>query len=147
MNRRQKDVLVNSITVTTITIIAVVAIMIFKDWVNRSEATKAMGHIGRIVVEYRQQKGFVPPESHIAKVKQTVEGYARLGELKYRARWIDFESTPDEILAYTRKNYNSFFFSAGYIVLRLDGRVEWMDVDAFEKLLATQQSPMEANMQ
>ncbi|MCK5180444.1 MAG: hypothetical protein KAR32_13020 [Candidatus Omnitrophica bacterium] len=147
MNKRQKDVLVNSIIVTTVTIITVIAIMNFKDWVNRSEATRAMGHIGRIVVEYRRQKGIVPPESHIAKIKQTLEGYARLGELKYRARWIDFESTPDEILAYTRKNYNSFFFSNGYIVLRLDGRVEWMDVDDFEELLATQQSPMEANIQ
>jgi hypothetical protein len=60
--------------------------------------------------------------------------------------WIDFESPGDEILAYTEKKYPSSFLSDGFVVLRLNGRVEWMGKEEFKKLLAQQQSPMEGQM-
>lgn len=146
MNKRQKDVLINFVVVITVTVIVVIAMINFKDWINRSEATRAMEHLSQIVLAYRQEKGTVPPEFDIERIKNTLEGHARLGELKYRARWIDFESTADEILAYIRKEYSALLLSDGYIVLRLDGRVEWMGVEEFEKLLAQQQSTMEVQM-
>lgn len=146
MNKRQKDVLINFVIVITVTVIVVIAMINFKDWINRSEATRAMEHLSQIVLAYRQEKGTVPPEFDIERIKNTLEGHARLGELKYRARWIDFESTADEILAYIRKEYSALLLSDGYIVLRLDGRVEWMGVEEFEKLLAQQQSTMEVQM-
>ncbi|MHC4890210.1 MAG: hypothetical protein ACYTEO_12195, partial [Planctomycetota bacterium] len=84
--------------------------------------------------------------------RENLPGNVRLGNLQYRARWITFESTPDEILAYTEKNYNSLLVGKGYIVLRLGavlsdkGRVEWMGKQEFETLLAQQQSPEEVEM-
>ena len=76
----------------------------------------------------------------------TLQGSARLGKLNYRARWIDFESTGDEVLAYTEQNYRSPFLTSGYLVLRLDGRVHWMRKKDFRALLAQQQSKIEIQM-
>jgi len=146
MNRRQKTILRDTTTVIVITAVAVVAMINFKDWINRSEAMRAMEHLGRIVLQHRKNYGSVSPESHIDRIKEELEGHVRLGNLQYRARWIDLDATPDEILAYTEKKYRSSLLSDGYVVLRLDGRVEWMDKQEFETLLAQQQNPMEIEM-
>jgi type II secretory pathway pseudopilin PulG len=146
MNKRQKNLLIDFIVVVIVTTIAVVAMVNFKDYVNRSEAVRAMTQLGRIVLDYRKEHGAVPPESYVSTIKENLQGRARLGDLRYRAQWIDFEATPDEILAYTEKNYRSLFFRKGYIVLRLDGRVEWTDKQSFEQMLAAQQSPLEIQM-
>ena len=146
MNKRQKVILVKFITVIVITAVAVVAMINFKDWVNRSEAVRAMEHLGQVVLQYRKNHGSVPPESYVDGIKEDLEGHVRLGNLRYRARWLDFESTPAEILAYTEKNYRSLLVGKGYVVLRLDGRVEWMGKREFETLLAQHQSPMEIRM-
>jgi len=146
MNKRQKAILVEFIIVIVITAVAVVAMLNFKDWVNRSEAVRAMEHLGQIVLQYRKNHGSVPPESYVDGIKEDLEGYVRLGDLRYRARWLDFESTPNEILAYTERNYRSLLVGKGYVVLRLDGRVEWMGKREFETLLAQHQSPMEIQM-
>jgi hypothetical protein len=146
MNKRQKVILRDFMTVIVITVIAVVAMINFKNLVNRSEAMRAMKHLGQIVLQYRQEHGSVPPESYVESIRESLPGHVRLGSLQYRARWIDFECPPDEVLAYTEKNYHSLPFGSGFIVLRRDGRVEWMDKQNFETLLAQQQSPMEIEM-
>ena len=129
----------------TVTVIAVVAMINFKDWVNRSEAMGAMKQLGQVVLEYRKEHGLVPPESHVNEVKE-MRGWVRLGNLKYRAQWIDIGASPDEILAYAEKKYPSSLLNDGYVVLRLDGRVEWIEKQQFEKLLTQQQSKMEIDM-
>lgn len=146
MNRRQKAVLTNAATVLVITGIAVAAMINLKNWINRSEAMRAMEHLSRIILQYREKYGIIPPESYIDRIREGLEGYARLGEVIYRAQWITFESTPDEILAYTGSYHRSWPFGKKYIVLRLDGRVEWMDKQEFETLLARQQSTQELEM-
>jgi hypothetical protein len=146
MNRRQKAILSDTTTVLVITAIAVAAMVNIKNWVNRSEAMRAMEHLGRIVLQYREKYGSVPPESYIDRIKEELEGHVRLGEVIYRARWIDFESTPDEILAYTKRCYSSWLFGKKYIILRLNGRVEWMDKQKLDTLLAQQQSSQELEM-
>lgn len=143
MNRRQKAILIDFVVVITITAVAVLAMINLKDWVNRSEAMRAVEQLGQEVLNYRNEHGSVPPESYIDSIKESLQGRARLGKLWYRARWIDFDCPPDEILAYSEKNYHSLFLSSGFIVLRLDGKVEWMDKQKFEALLARQQSPLE----
>jgi len=142
VNRRQKSILINIISVITITFIAVVAMINLKDWVNRSEAMRAMEHLGEIVLQYRAEKGSVPPQSYVDSIKTNLKGHARLGDLQYRALWIDFDSTPDDVLAYVEKKYHSLILSSGFIVLRLDGRVEWMQKQQLDVLLAQQQSRM-----
>ena len=146
MNERQKAILRDTTTVIAITAIAVVAMINLKNWVNRSEAMRAMEHLGRIVLQYREKYGSVPPESYIDRIKEELEGHVRLGKVIYRAQWIDFESTPDEILAYTESPYSSWLFGKKHIVLRLDGRVEWMDKRELDTLLAQQQTSQELEM-
>jgi hypothetical protein len=146
MNKRQNAILAEFITIIVITAIAIVAMIHFKDWVNRSEAIGAMKQLGQVALDYRKQYGAVPPESYVTGIKKELKGWVRLGKLNYRAQWIDFDATSDEILAYTEKKYPSSLLEDGYIVLRLDGRVEWMDKQNFEKLLAQQQSKMEIDM-
>jgi type II secretory pathway pseudopilin PulG len=146
MNKRQKAILIEFIIVIAITVIAVAGMVNFKDWVNRSEAMGAMKQLSRVVLTYRKEYGSVPPESYVNEIKKDLKGWVRLGNLKYRAQWIDFDAKPDEILAYAEKKYPSSLLNDGYVVLRLDGRVEWMDKQQFEKLLAQQQSKWEIDM-
>jgi hypothetical protein len=146
MNRRQKAILTNTILVLVITTIAVAAMINLKNWVNRSEAMRAMEHLSRIVLQHRGKYGSVPPESYIDRIKEELEGHVRLGKVIYRAQWINFESKPDEILAYTESYHSSWLFGKKHIVLRLDGRVEWMDKRELDTLLAQQQSPQELEM-
>lgn len=138
MNRRQKAIFAESVTVLVVTALAVLTMIIARDWINRSEAMRAMEQLGQKVLEYRKTHGSVPAESYVESIKTTLEGYRRLGRLQYRALQIDPESTPDEMLAYTKRNYRSPLVGRGYLVLRLDGRVEWKDPPEFKKLLAQQ---------
>ena len=146
MNKRQKAILIEFMVVMVVTAIAIVAMIDFKNWVNRSEAMRAMEHLGRTVLQHRKEHGSVPSESYVKSIRESLPGHVRLGNLQYRARWLDFECPPDEILAYTEKNYHSLLFSKGFILLRLDGRVEWMNKQEFETLLDQQQSQMEIEM-
>ncbi len=146
MNRRQKAILTNIVIIIVITAFAVLAMINFKDWVNRSEAIRAMEYLGQIALQYRKEHGSVPPQSYVDRVREDLPGNARLGDMRYRGLWIDFESSGDEILAYAKKEYHSLLLSDGFIVLRLDGRVEWMGEKEFKELLAQQQSPVEIQM-
>lgn len=146
MNKRQRATLIKSITVVLLTLIAVVVMINVKDWINRSEAIRAMEQLGLRVRKYRNDHGSVPPESYVTNIKESLEGHVRLGDVKYRGRWIDFESTPDEIVAYTQKKYPSSLLSDGYIVLRLNGNVEWLGKQEFKTELARQQSQKEVEI-
>jgi hypothetical protein len=146
MNKKQKQILANFAVVIAITIAAVIGMVEMKNGVNRSEAIRAMEQLGRIVGDYKQKNGSIPPESYAESIKVSLQGQIRLGNLQYRARWIQFDSPPDTILAYVTKNYHSLFFRPGAIVLRLDSRVEWMDKKEFEKLLESQQSALEREL-
>jgi len=145
MNRRQKSIIYDFIFVVVIIILAVVGLVNFKDYVNRAEAMRAMEHLGRVVLGHRQAYGAVPAEYYVDEVRKDLEGSARLGKLFYRARWIEFGATGDEILAYTEKRYSSIL-GDGCVVLRLDGRVEWMKKREFESLLDSQQSVEEKRL-
>jgi len=146
MNKRQKSILIDFTAVIVITIVAVVAMINFKDWVNRAEAMRAMEHLGKIVIKYRSNHGALPPESYVETIKKTLPGHPRLGRMHYRGRWIGFDSPDDAILAYTEKKYRSLILNHGFIVLRRKGQVEWMEKQEFERLLAPQQSPLEIQM-
>lgn len=146
MNKKQKQILANFAVVIVVTAMAVVGMIELKNQVNRSEAMRAMEQLGRIVGDYNQKNGSIPPESYVDGIKTSLEGQIRLGNLQYRARWIKFDSPPDTILAYVTKDYHSLFFRPGAIVLRFDGRIEWMDKKEFEKLLDNQKSATEREM-
>jgi hypothetical protein len=146
MNKKQKWALTNFVFVVLITAAAVVGMIDLKNWVNRSESMRALEQLQKEVVTYKQKNGSVPPESYVDGIIKTFAGQPRLGNLNYRARWIGFDSPPYTILAYVRKGYHSLLSHPGAIVLRLDGRIEWMDKADFDKLLASQHTPLELEM-
>jgi len=146
MDKRQRTIIVEVVTVIIVTAVTIAAMFNFKDWVNRSEAIRAMEQLSQVVIKYRQEHGSIPAESYVTGIKKNLKGGVRLGDLRYRAEWIDLDAKPDTILAYTEKKYPSSLLGDGYVVLRLDGRVEWMGKEQFEKLLAQQQSKLEIDM-
>jgi hypothetical protein len=147
MDTRQKAILRDIVTVIAITAIAVVAIIILRNYVNRSEAMRAMQDLGRKVLEYRKAHGSVPPQSYVDGIKANLEGSVRLRGLRYRGLAINSESQPDEILAYTEGVYRSLFSGSRVLVLRLNGAVEWMEKEKFDKLLPEEKRKLEMQQQ
>jgi hypothetical protein len=145
VNRRQKALLTESLLVLAATTLAVVAMMHLRDYINRSEAVRAMGQLGQRVLEHRRQYGSLPPESFVNAIKGNLEGSVRMGNVKYRALYIGPDAPADTILAYSQRRYPSSFLGSGYVVLRLDGTILWMRTDEFATLFAAQRTPMEPN--
>jgi hypothetical protein len=143
VNSRQKALLTESLLVLAATAGAVVGMMHLKDYVNRSEAIRAMDQLGRRVLEYRQRYGSLPPESFLDNIKGDLEGAVRMGNVKYRALYIGPDASADTILAYSERRYPSSFIPDGYVVLRLNGKVEWLPTAQFTALFATQRTPAE----
>jgi len=160
--------LIEIIIVLLVTIVAVVTILNVRDYFNRRAAKLAMTVLGKRIKSYRAEQGSVPSETWVKNQKETLPGNDRLGDLYYRGMWVDFESDPNEILAYNEKNSRSILFNDGFLVLRLkevlgsapaspdarqgggqdaDINIEWMEKQEFEDLLTQQQSPMETEMQ
>ena len=146
MNKRQKAILVEVATVLVITLIAVVAMINFKDYINRSEAISAMRQLGDLVAEYRKDYNKVPADFWIRSEMANIKGSVRLSDLVYRGLWIDFEAEPNDILAYAEKNYPASLLDDGYVVLRFDANTVWMGKAEFEELLEQRQSDVEKEM-
>jgi hypothetical protein len=136
VNKRQKALLTESIIIIVITAAAVVAMINLKQWVSRTEAIQVMEQLGQVVLQYRKENGSLPSGDDVKNIQEKLQEEVHLDKLQYRAQWIDV--APAEILAYTEKRFRASFLSDGYVVLRLDGRVEWMGKEEFQKLLGQQ---------
>lgn len=146
MDRRQKAILIEVALVLIVTLIAVIGMINFKDYINRSESIKVMQQVGQIVTEYRRQHNRVPSESMVLREMRNIKSAVRLSGIIYRGLWIDLEAEPNDILAYAKKSYPASLLDDGYVVLRVDANTVWMDGDEFEALLAQQQSDVEIEM-
>jgi hypothetical protein len=144
MNRRQRALLIESAIILTATAVAVVGMIHLKDYVNRSEAVRAMTQLGQRILEYRNRNSALPPQSFVDGAREQVEGSVRIGNVKYRAIWIGLDAPSDTILAYSQKRFPSSFLQDGYVVLRLDGTVQWLPTRDFAALFASQQAAAEA---
>lgn len=147
MNRRQKALLTESMLVLAATALAVVGMMHLRDYINRSEAMRAMGQLGGRILDYRRQYGSLPPESFINSIKGDLEGSVRLGNVRYRALYIGLDAPAETILAYSERKYSSFFVDDGYVVLHLDGTVKWIPAEQFPGLYRKQRTPDEPEME
>lgn len=143
MTARQRALLIESGLVLAATAAAVVGMIHLKDHVNRSEAMRAMEQLGEHVLAYRAEHGSLPAQSFVDSVEDQLDGSVRIGNVRYRALWIGLDASSDTILAYSRKRHPSSFLADGYVVLHLDGRVEWMPTAEFDALLAGQQTAAE----
>ena len=142
MNKKQKSLIKDFVVVIVVTFVTVLAMMCLKNRVNRLEAARAMEQLGKIVLGYRQQYGAVPAESYILNIKDDLPGAVRLGEIYYRAKWLEFDAGDDEILACSTKKYPSLSGNK-FIVLRLNGDVQLIKPQQLKVLLDQQQSPEE----
>jgi len=138
VNKRQKALLTESIIIIVMTAAAVVAMINLKQWVSRSETIQVMEQLGQVVLQYRKEHGSLPSGDDVKSIQEKLQEEVRLNKLQYRAQWIEVDSAPDEILAYTEKRFRVSLLSDGYVVIRLDGRVEWMGKEKFQKLLGQQ---------
>lgn len=143
MTAKKRALLIESLLVLAATVAAVIGMIHLKDYVNRSEAVRAMTHLGDLILEQRQTHGSLPPQSFVDSAKEGLEGAVRLGRVRYRALWIGPAAGGETILAYSHKRHSSSLLKDGYVVLFLDGRVEWLPEAQFEPLLAAQQTPDE----
>ena len=146
MNKRQKTMLKEATIIVVITAVAVFAMINFKDYINRSEVIKSLNNLSSVVKKHKETYGSVPSESYIEQIQDQLQGALRLGGLQYRSRWIDFDSPENTILAYTEKTYKSPFVGSGYVVLMLNGQVEWMSKKEFNEIFATQKKPQELEL-
>ena len=89
MNRKQKKLVANVITVVAFTTVVVSGFAYLKDAVNRSEAIRAMGIMGKEILHYRSSYGSLPPEIYVKQYSEAI-GAVRLPALQYRAQWIEF---------------------------------------------------------
>ncbi|HSV27498.1 MAG TPA: hypothetical protein VLH60_06350 [Sedimentisphaerales bacterium] len=137
MNKRQTLIIRHILVVLVVTTLFVFGLIHLRDAVNRYEAIREMGEVGRAIHAYRQQHGWMPPETWIEPL---LERFVRLGNVQYRASDIFHDSPGDTILAYTKQRSSSVFVESGYIVLQLDCQVKWMSPDEFERLLNAQEA-------
>lgn len=143
MTSRQRRLFRETLLILAATVMAVVGMVHLKDHVNRTEAVRAMTQLGRRVLDHRRQHGSLPPESFIRDIEGQLEGSERLGHLTYRAARISLHAPEWTVLAYSLKRHPSSFLRDGYVVLRLNGRVEWMSTASFKALLSEQGTPGE----
>ena len=144
MNQRQKSIIIRFVVVIVCTAVFVVVMLNVRDYVNRAEAMRTMELLGEKVRQYRDKFNSTPPKTHLTGQRTDLRD-VRLGDFEYRAPWIGFGASPDTILAYSRKNYQ-FLVGKGYIVMRLDGSVEWMGITEFKELLKKQQTQAEIEL-
>jgi len=144
MNPRQKSIIIRSVVVVVGTAAFIVAMLNVRDYVNRAEAMRTMEHLGEKVRQYRAKYNSTPPKSYLIGQRTDLQD-VRLGDFEYRAPWIEPGASRDTILAYAGKNYQ-FAVGKGYIVMRLDGSVEWMGRAEFKELLSKQQSQAEIKL-
>jgi hypothetical protein len=136
LNKRQISVIRHFLSVIIVTLLFVFGLINLRDGINRREALREMTQFGEAVLKYRQNNGSLPPE---AWTKPLLDSFSRI-EVKYRATMILYDSPPNTILAYSKQRSYSLFVKAGYIVLRLNGAVDFMRPDEFEPLLKKQEA-------
>ncbi len=143
MTQYKRSLLIQFVVVLLATVAAIVGLMHLKDYVNRSEAMRAMTQLGGRILDYRSTQGSLPPQSFIDDVKDQVDGAVRIGNVRYRALWIGPGALDETILAYSEKRHPSSLLDDGFVVLRLDGAVEWLPSAQFRALFATQRAETE----
>jgi hypothetical protein len=145
MNQKQKSIILNFVTIVTITTVFVLIMANVRGFLNKSEAIRSMELLGQRVKIYRQQRHSTPPKSFVMSGDQSIS-LVRLGDINYRSHWISYNAEPDTILAYNNCRNFGLLGGKGHIVMFLNGNVTWMGKKQFEQLLAKQQTQTEIEL-
>jgi len=81
VNRKQKNLVVNVITVVVFTTVMIAGFAYIKDGVNRSEAIRSMNILGKELLRYRSSYGSLPPETYVKQYSDAI-GAVRLPSLQ-----------------------------------------------------------------
>jgi hypothetical protein len=136
VNRRQLFIIRHFLSVIIVTLLFVFGLMNIRDVINKSESLREMGEFGKAIKDYRTKNGSLPPESW---TKPLESSFARLGNLKYRAQQIFYDSPPETILAYNKHRSYALLVPSGYAILQVDGQVKWMPLKQFNEVFAQQE--------
>jgi hypothetical protein len=137
LNKRQLSVVRHFLIVIVVTLLFVFGLINLRDGLNRSEMQREMEVLGASIKDYRQKNGSLPSESWI---RSQVQSFARLGNVEYRAKSVLYDSPPETIIANCMQNSYSMLIKKAYIVLRLDGSVEWLAPDVYAKTVKEQEN-------
>jgi hypothetical protein len=137
LNKRQISVIRHFLIVIVVTLLFVFGLINLRDGLNRSEMQREMEVLGASIKDYRQKNGSLPSESWI---RGQVQNFARLGSLEYRAKSILYDSPPESIVASCLQNSYSMLVKKAYIVLRLDGSIEWLAPDIYSRMVKEQET-------
>jgi hypothetical protein len=140
VNKRQLFIIRHFLSVIIVTLVVIFGLMNLRDVINKSESLREMGEFGKVIKNYRSKNGSFPPESW---VKPLESNFARLGNLKYRAQQIFYDSPPETILAYNKHRSYAIFVPSGYVILQIDGQVKWMSLKQFDEVFAQQEKARE----
>lgn len=143
LNKRQLSVIRHFLFVIIVTLLFIFGLINLRDGLNRSEMQREMEVFATAVKDYRQQNKALPPESW---VQPQVRNFVRLGGVQYRAKSILYDSPPDTIIASCKQRTYSVFVKTAYIVLRLDGRVEWLSPPVYEKTIKEQDQAVQSEL-
>ncbi len=144
MNIKQKKLLQNIFYVISITAFSIFALVNVKDKIGKSEAMRAMNILSAHIQKYYKTTKSLPAENYVDGIVES-QGMVRLGNLQYRARWISYGAGSDTILAYAQRDYK-WLVRPGYVVMRLDGRVEWLSRSHFKEIIKNQQTEAELEL-
>jgi hypothetical protein len=135
LNKRQLSVIRHFLVVIVVTLLFVFGLINLRDSLNRSEMNREMEVLATSIKDYRQRNGSLPSESWI---RTQVQSFVRLANLEYRAKSVLYDSPPETIVASCMQNSYSMLVKKAYIVLRLDGSVEWLAPDVYAKAIKEQ---------
>jgi hypothetical protein len=136
LNKRQLSVIRHFLVVIIVTLLFIFGMVNLRDGLNRSEMQREMENLAASIKNYRQKNNSLPPESWI---QPQLEGFARLSGADYRAKFVFYDSPPDTIIASCKQKSYSMLVKTAYIVLRLDGRIEWLSPEVFDKAMKEQE--------
>lgn len=118
MNKRQRNLIIKLISIVVVTVAFVSGIAIYKDIIIRKEAIRAIDIIAQEIAIYKNTVGSLPSDMYLERIREE-KGLVRLGDFNYRARWIEFNSPEDTIVAYSALRTNNPIVQSGYILIRL----------------------------
>lgn len=118
MNTRQKSLTKKIILVIVLTFIFISAMTCYKDIVNKNEAMKSCNIVSSKIAEYKSTVGSLPPIDFVNNLIHNL-GLVRIGNVEYRARWMEPDSPEDSILLFSKKDYRTLLVKPGYVVLTL----------------------------
>lgn len=138
MNKKQRGLLVRLVVVVVITVGMVFAMVNVKEFVNKKEAMLAVGNLNVEIFKYKQANGKWPLQSYVDEKAKQIQGRARLGAVEYRGNLLGYVGSDDVVVVYVKRDYSGLFLDSGYIVAKVNGKVEWLSEEEFDILMSLQ---------